>query len=652
MKRKLSIDIETYSSIDITTAGSYKYFESPDFEILMIAYAFDDEPVSIIDLTKEDFPFWLQSALKDPLVDKYAHNANFERNAFRVYGIYTPIEQWYCSAVKAGYCGLPLSLDGVSKALGLGADGKSAEGKALIKYFSCPVKPTKTNDFRTRNLPHHDPVKWEAFKNYCKQDVEAERNVSKQLSKYTITNEERKHYVLDQEINDRGILIDLDFAANAHAMAEEFKAEVLVKLKHLTGLENPNSPKQLKDWLTLQTGETVTSIAKGSVLELLDGKILPLVEEVLKLRQTAAKSSNAKYPTMLDCAGADSRARGLFQFYGANRTGRWAGRLIQMQNLPQNHLKYLEQARAAVASGDYELVTMLYDNIASVVSQLIRTAFVAKEGHTFAVADFSAIEARVIAWLSGETWRLKVFNTHGKIYEASASKMFNVPIEIVTKASDYRAKGKVAELALGYQGAVGALKTMGGEAMGLDESEMDAIVKKWRKANPAIVQLWGDLESCAVQALKTRKAVKSQHKGLVFDYDGEVLTIELPSGRKLFYQSPSFTKNKWDKLSIRYKGMNQETKQWGYVDTYGGKITENVVQAIARDLLADAMQRVNAAGYDIVLTIHDEIVCEIEKENAFKQMESICDVMAQTKSIYSGVPFPADVFLSWHYKKD
>lgn len=654
MAKKLHIDIETFSSVDITTCGSYKYFESPDFEILMIAYAFDDEPTKIIDMVQEgaELTYDFLDALDDDTIEKHAHNANFERNAFKAYGIDVPIEQWHCSAVKAGYCGLPLSLDGASKALQLGEGGKSSEGTALIKYFSIPCKPTKVNGGRTRNHPHHDPEKWEAFKAYCKQDVEAERNIGRRLAKYKIPETERLNYILDQEINDRGILVDTDFAQKAYDMDELFSAELDVRLKELTGLDNPNSPVQLKKWLSAQTGEQVTSVAKGNILELLAGKTIPVVEEVLKLRQMGSKTSTKKYVSMLKCALDDGRAHGLFQFYGANRTGRWAGRLIQMQNLPQNHLDYLDQARAIVASGDYELASMLYEDVASMLSQLIRTAFIAKPGHTFAVADFSAIEARVIAWLSGEAWRLKVFNTHGKIYEASASKMFNVPIESVTKGSDYRAKGKVAELALGYQGAVGALKTMGGEAMGLSEEEMDVIVKKWRKANPSIVSLWADLEGCAVQAIRSGKTVISQHKAIEFHYDGEALTIKLPSGRKLFYQSPSFTKNKWDKLSIRYKGMDQTTKQWGYVDTYGGKLTENIVQAIARDLLADAMQRVEGAGYQIVLTIHDEIVFEVPEESAESDLLRTCALMAETEDIYKGVPFPAEGFISPFYKKD
>jgi DNA polymerase len=652
--KKLYLDIETYSSVDIQNCGSYKYFESLDFEILMIAYAFDDYPVQLIDLTRDPLPVWLEVALIDPTIEKHAHNANFERIAFRTYGIDTPIEQWHCSAVKSAYCGLPLSLDGVSKALKLAQGvGKSSDGKALIKYFSCPVKPTKANGMRSRNLPHHAPEKWERYKNYCKQDVSSERTILTMLDKYEFPESERINYILDQEINDRGILIDLTMAKNAYEIDNTFSSELDTKLQQLTSLSNPSSPAQLKAWLGYKLGVDVPSIAKGVVEQLAEGCSVPEVAEVLKLRQMGSKTSTKKYLSMLNCACDDNRAHGLFQFYGANRTGRWAGRLIQMQNLPQNHLDDLETARALVAAGDYEGLSMLYEDIPSVLSQLIRTAFVAKPGHTFAVADFSAIEARVIAWLSEEQWRLKVFNTHGKIYEASASKMFNVPIEAVTKGSDYRAKGKVAELALGYQGAVGALKTMGGEKMGLSEAEMEGIVKRWRLANPAIVRLWKYIESCAIQAIKGRKKVVSIHRGIEFDCDGEVFTIGLPSGRKLFYQSPSFTTNKWDKTSIRYKGMNQDTKQWGYVDTYGGKLVENIVQAIARDLLADAMLRVNKAGFDIVLTIHDEIVCEIEThEYTEQELVTLCYIMGETNPVYAGVPFPADGYLTPFYKKD
>ena len=655
MPKKLHLDIETYSSVDITTCGSYKYFESLDFEILMIAYAFDEEPVRILDIARgrgDFFTFTSNFILKYPDLELHAHNANFERNAFRTYGIETPIERWHCSAVKAGYCGLPLSLDGASKALQLGDKGKSADGKALIKYFSCPVKPTKINGMRTRNHPHHDTEKWERFKDYCMQDVEAEREIGRKLQAYEITETERLIYLLDQKINDKGILIDLVMAKNAYDIDNRFSAELYTQVKELTGLDNPNSPAQLKNWLQDKTGFEIPSLAKGLLPDLVKEAKSPEVSKVIGLRQMMSKTSTKKYLAMLNCACNDNRAHGLFQFYGANRTGRWAGRLIQMQNLPQNHLEDLEDARAVIASGDYDLTTLLYDDIPSMLSQLIRTAFVAKEGYTFAVADFSAIEARVIAWLAKEQWRMKVFNTHGKIYEASASKMFNVPIEAVTKGSDLRAKGKVAELALGYQGAIGALKTMGGEKMGLSDPEMEMIVKRWRTANPAIVALWADLESCAMRAIQYKKKVVSIHKGLIFDCDDMALTIELPSGRKLFYQSPSFTENQWGRKSIRYKGMDQTTKQWTYVDTYGGKLTENVIQAIARDLLADSMLRVDAAGYDIVMHVHDEVVVEVPLDDAEDDLNNICAAMGEEVSWAKGLPLTADGYLTPFYKKD
>jgi DNA polymerase len=441
-------------------------------------------------------------------------------------------------------------------------------------------------------------------------------------------------------------------AANARDIDNLFKTDLLANLKNLTGLENPNSPLQLKKWLSSKIGAGVTSVAKGNIAEMLEGKTNGAVQRVLQLRQMGSKTSTKKYSAMLNCACEDNRAHGLFQFYGANRTGRWAGRLVQMQNLPQNHLADLDADRNLIANGDYKAVTMVHDDIPSVLSQLIRTTFIAKPGHTFAVADFSAIEARVIAWLSEESWRVKVFNSHGKIYEASASKMFNVPIELVTKGSDYRAKGKVAELALGYQGSVGALKTMGGEKMGLSETEMAIIVKKWRRANPAIVGLWSDYESCAIRAIKTKKKVVSIHKAIEFNSNDEVMTIKLPSGRKLFYQSPGFTINQWGNESIRYKGMDQTTKQWGLVDTYGGKLTENIVQAIARDLLAEAMIRLDNQGYEIVMHVHDEAVVEVVVEDADLHLNNICATMGLTDPRYAGVPFPAEGYITPYYKKD
>jgi DNA polymerase len=636
------------------SCGSYKYFESLDFEILMIAYAFDDEPVRIIDLAQgEKLPRRFVDGLLDKDTEKHAHNANFERNAFKAYGWDVPVDQWHCSAVKSAYCGLPLSLDSISKALKLGELGKSADGKALIKYFSCPVKATKINGMRERNYPHHDLDKWDRFKRYCIQDVEAEREILARLEDYSIPDFERKNYVLDQKINDRGILVDLVMAKNAFDIDNRFSAELYDTVKELTDLDNPNSAAQLKKWLENKTGMEIPSLAKGILPDIIEEANCPEVTKVIELRQMMSKTSTKKYLAMLNCACDDNRAHGLFQFYGANRTGRWAGRLIQLQNLPQNHLDELEKARNTIVSGDYSMATLLYDDIPSTLSQLIRTAFIAKKDHTFAVADFSAIEARVIAWLSDEKWRLKVFQTHGKIYEASASKMFNVPIEAVTKGSDLRAKGKVAELALGYQGAIGALKTMGGEKMGLSDSEMTTIVKRWRDANPSIVQLWSDLEGCAMQAIQYKKKVTSIHKGLIFECDDMTMTIELPSGRKLFYQSPSFSVNQWGKKSIRYKGMDQVTKQWTYVDTYGGKLTENIIQAIARDLLADSMLRIDSAGYNIVMHVHDEVVCEIDAQDNIDQLlENICGIMGQEVTWAKGLPLNADGYVTPFYKKD
>jgi len=661
---KLHIDIETYSSVDIRKAGAYKYIESPDFEILMVAYAFDNDPVRLIDLTTTDghmisvmsavkHPISLNDALFNSSIEKHAHNATFERKAFERVGYKIPISQWYCSMVKSAYCGLPLGLEQVSKALKLEDKGKLSTGKALINYFSKPCKPTKTNGGRTRNLPEHAPEKWEEFKRYCMQDVEAEREIGKRLEAYIIPDFERQNYILDQEINDRGIKIDLSFAKNAYETDTRRSAYLLGELKKLTGLENPNSPAQLKKWLSAAIGKEITTLAKDTLQPLIDEVGDGVASDALSLRRKLAKTSTKKYTSMLHCACDDGRAHGLFQFYGANRTGRWAGRLIQMQNLPQNHLKDLDFDRGQIAVGDYELITMLYEDISSLLSQLIRTAFVAKKGHTFAVADFSAIEARVIAWLAGETWRMDVFNSHGKIYEASAAMMFNVKVEEVTKGSELRQKGKIAELALGYQGSVGALTQMGGESMGLSETEMKNIVKKWRAANPNIVKFWRRIEDAAKAALKIGEFnLALADTFLIFRYDRKVLTIGLPSRRSLFYQNPQFTTNKWGQTSIKYQGMNQETKQWGWVDTYGGKLVENIVQAIARDLLAFSMQQLNANNFDIVMHVHDEAICEIPEKGASDDLDLMCRYMEVQPDWAKNLPLVADGYLTPYYKKD
>lgn len=659
---KLHLDIETYSSVDIRSAGAYKYIESDDFEILMIAYAFDDEPVQIIDLTEgdEDFDI-LGDALYDPNIEKHAHNATFERLAFRKYGIDTPIGSWRCSAIKATYCGLPLKLKDVSAALHFDDDtAKMSSGKALIRYFCMPCKPTKTNGGRTRNLPEHAPEKWEEFKEYCIRDVIAEREIDNRLSAYEIPEFEQIMYRLDQEINDRGVKIDLALANNACKIDDDYSNITQKRITELTGLDNPNSVSQLKEWMQKATGRVVESMAKENVSTLLENCENKTVQEVLQLRQLSAKTSIKKYTAMLACAGSDGRGRGFFQFYGANRTGRWAGRLVQLQNLARNYLPDLDTARQLAASGNYLDLEMVYGDVSDTLSQLIRTAFVAPEGKTLAVADFSAIEARVIAWLAEEKWRMNVFSTHGKIYEASAAQMFGVPIESVTKGSDLRQKGKVAELALGYQGGVGAMKTMGAEKMGLSESEMDDIVKKWRKASPNIVTLWKDLEGCAKAAIKTKKPVVSRHRGLVFDYDGYALTIQLPSGRKLFYVEPKIkmkTNRKangdtWDSEAIMFKGMDQVKKRWGWTDTYGGKLAENIVQAIARDLLAYSIKTLDYKGYKVIMHIHDEVVCEANKDTAEISLQNMCDLMSLSPLWAQDLRLTADGYITDYYKKD
>lgn len=662
MAKVLHIDVETYSSEDIRTAGAYRYCQSLDFEILMIAYAIDDDPVKMWDYTQAAvLPTDFRTLLLDPEVEKHAHNANFERNAFRAIGLNIPINQWYCSAIKAAYCGLPLGLGAISTVLDLQDKAKLKTGRDLIKYFCIPIKPTKKNDYRLRNLPEHDLEKWAEFKRYCVNDVEAERAISKHISGYSIPDFERRNYILDQQINDRGIKIDVDMAVNAYEMDQTHSAVLLEEIKKITGLDNPNSPAQLKKWLSAEIGTNVTTLAKGEIPALLEmAGPGTRAEEVLKLRGKASKTSIKKYLAMINCVCEDGRAHGLLQFYGASRTGRWAGRLVQLQNLPQNHLSALEEARSVFASGDYELALLLHENISSTLSQLIRTAFIAEPGNTFAVADFSAIEARVIAWLAGETWRLDVFNTHGKIYEASASMMFNVPIEQVTKGSKLRDMGKVAELALGYQGALGALKQMGGERMGLSDQEMGTIVKKWRAKNPAIVKLWKNIEATTILACKERRAIKlNKYHGIVIASDGDVLTITLPSGRKLFYQEPEIfvktTKSKygpWTRDAIRYKGTRQETKSWGWVDTYGGKLVENIIQAIARDLLADSMLRMDDAGYKIVMHVHDEAVAEVPIRNADKDLKIIEGIMGTPIPWAPGLPLDADGYVTPFYKKD
>lgn len=656
MALQLHIDVETYSSVDITKCGSYAYFESLDFEILILAYCYEVNgykgKVIVVDLAQGTrLPKRFVADLLDETVELHAHNANFERNAFKAIGYDIPVERWHCSAVKAGYCGLPMSLDGASKALGI-EQLKAAEGKALIRYFSCPVKPTKTNGGRMRNLPKHDPEKWERYKEYCAQDVRTEMGILDALAGFDIPETERLNYFLDQKINDRGVNVDVGMARNAIAIDERFKLEVIDELKQLTGLVNPNSPAQLKEWLSRKLQKDITTLAKDNVQALIKEHKSGAAVEVLKLRELGSKTSTKKFEAMTSYALEDGTAHGLLYFYGGSRTGRWAGRAVQLQNLPRNKMKLLDEARNMVKAGDYDGLTMTFDNIPSVLSQLIRTALIPSKGNVLAVADYSAIEGRITAWLAGEQWRLEVFAGDGKIYEASAAMMFNVPVESVGKGSDLRDKGKIAELALGFGGGVGALKTMGGESMGLSVSEMQSIVERWRKASPAIVKMWYEFERCALTALKTRKIVPSKLKCIAFKYEHNCLTVRLPNGRKLIYREPVLSQNRWGGDSIKYKGKDQITGQWGWVETYGGKLSENIIQAIARDLLADGMRRLDAAGFDIVMHVHDEVVADIPNLSTEFVISEMCRILGEPVKWAEGLGTPAEGFITNYYKKD
>lgn len=649
----LYIDIETYSSVDIGDCGAYKYIASPDFEILIVGYAFNDEDVEIVDLAMgEELPERFVNALMNPNVIKHAHNAVFERLSFKRVGFNIPVEQWRCTMVKAAYCGLPLSLKMVSEVLDL-KDKKLDTGTMLIKYFSCPCKPTKINGGRTRNYPEHAPEKWELYKEYNKYDVLSEREIDHMLAQYEIPQIELNIYALDQKINDQGIMVDLQMAQNAITIDTEVSTRLGQEVKELTGLSNPNSGTQMRQWLTQQTGDEIASLAKTVMLDLLDKyKDNALVYRILQLRNMLSKTSVKKYYAMINCATPDSRVRGTFQFYGANRTGRWAGRLLQLQNLSKNHLDDIDTPREFIRANDLETLDMLYDDIPDLLSQLVRTGIVAPEGKMLSVADFSAIEARVISWLANEKWRLDVFHGDGKIYEATGSKMFGVPISAITKGSVLRDKSKISELALGYGGAVNAMRRMGGERMGLSDPEMMSLTRKWRDANPMIVELWSELEESAIEAIRYHRPVVATCKNLIFDCDDNCMTIQLPSGRKLFYRNAYLSTSKKSAYGIRYKGLNQVTKQWETVETYGGKLTENVIQAIARDLLAYSMLRLDKAGYTITMHIHDEVIAEVDAANAKAEYERMAEIMGQAPDWAPDLPLRAEGYITPYYKKD
>ena len=647
----LNIDIETFSSVDITSCGLYKYAEADDFKILLFAYACDDRPVQCVDIASgETLPQHILDALVDPAVLKTAFNATFERVCIgAALGITLPVEQWECTMVRSAMLGLPLSLAQVGKVLKL-EDQKMTEGKALIKYFSCPCKATKVNGGRERNLPEHAPEKWETFKAYCIRDVEVERGIRNKTKGFAIPASEKELYCIDQRINDRGVLVDLDLVGNAIRMDAVYKGQLNVEAARLSGLDNPNSVAQLKTWLANATGAEVTSLNKKDIPDIIKGTDCAVVERMMRIRQEMGKTSTKKYEAMANAACEDGRIRGLLQFYGASRTGRWAGRLVQVQNLPQNHINDLDYARQLLIAGDLDMLDMMFGNVPDTLSQLIRTAFIAKSGHTFLVCDFSAIEARVIAWLANEQWRLDVFRTHGKIYEASASMMFHVPVDEITKTDPRRQKGKIAELALGYQGGMGALKTMGGEKMGLSESEMTEIVDNWRTANKAIVQLWQAVESCACQCIKTKEP-KTMSVGcdIKFTHSMGALMIELPSGRSLCYPRPGIATNRWGKETISYEGLNQTTKQWTTLETYGGKLVENIVQAIARDCLAVTIVRLEKAGFPIVFHVHDEVIIEARPDQTLEAVEAI---FKQPVPWAKGLPLKGAGYTTPYYLKD
>ena len=642
--KKISIDLETYSSVDLGKSGVYKYAESEDFEILLFAYALNDEKVQVIDLASgEIIPEEILSALSDESIEKWAFNANFERVCLsRFLGKRLKPQGWYCTMIWSAYLGLPLSLEKVGDVLKLDKQ-KMNEGKALIRYFSIPCKPTKTNGMRTRNLPHHDLEKWSTFKEYNQRDVETEMEIKKKLSAFPMPQSEWENYWVDQNINDRGILIDEVLVDSAIKFDEILREENMDRAIELTGLENPNSPLQLKEWLN-KKGLEIESLAKKDVesaLKNAEGDI----KEVLELRQELSKSSVRKYDAMKNVKGKDNRARGLIQFYGANRTGRYSGRLIQVQNLRRNNLKDLELARGLVKNRDFETMEILYESPSDILSQLIRTAFIAKEGTRFIISDFSAIEARVLAWLAGEKWVLDAFENGEDIYCRTASRMFGVPVEKHGVNGHLRQKGKIATLACGYQGALGALKAMGGIEMGLSEDELQSIVDSWREANPNIVSLWWDIDSVVKRVVKTR--TKEKYKSLVISYEKGILFIELPSKRRLAYPKAKIGMNRFGGESIVYEGIVVGNK-WNKIESYGGKFVENIVQAIARDILAEAMMRIENEGFNIVMHIHDEVVIESDSSS----IEEINEIMSIVPSWAPGLILDADGFESEFYKKD
>jgi DNA polymerase len=661
MKHHLSIDIETRSSIDIGKAGAYRYAQSPDFEILLFAYQWDKDEVRIVDLTQgERIPADIIKALTDPDVFKHAYNAAFEWYCLNRAGYMTPIDQWRCTMAHGLYCGYTAGLEATGKAIGLPQDKqKLTVGKALIKYFYLPCKPTKTNGGRTWNLPHHDPDKWNLFKEYCIQDVVTEREILSRLNLFPMPENEQKLWELDVLMNAYGVRVDKELIEGALYIDEICTQKLMDEAMEITGLNNPNSTAQLLEWLQGK-GVKVNNLQKATVAELLEGNNPSPVRRMLEIRQQLGKTSIKKYVAMDAARGEGDRVRGLTQYYGANRTGRWAGRLVQLQNLPRNYINTLDYARKLVESKNYKGVKFLYGNVPDTLSQLIRTAFIPSDGNKFVVADFSAIEARVIAWLAGEQWVNEVFATHGKIYEATASQMFNVPIEKIAKGNpeyELRQKGKVATLALGYQGGVPALQSMRKtykiSESDLPDEELPDIVQRWRQANPRIRDLWYAVERTALAVMMT--AQPQAIRGLIFSLEGDLiygqsfLTVQLPSGRKLFYPKPFLKENQFDKMAIHYYTVGQQTRKWEVTSTYGGKMTENIVQAIARDCLAVTLLRIQEKGLQTVFHVHDEVIIDASMKTT---VDEICDLMADPIPWAPGLILKGAGFECNYYMKD
>lgn len=648
--KKLSCDIETFSDVDLIRCGVYKYADSPDFEMLLFAYAADDGDVHIIDIAGgEELPEKIIQAIKSDTVVKTAYNAQFERVCLSRYlklpeGEYLNPQSWYCTAVQAAELALPLSLADVGSVLGLERQ-KMTEGKELIKYFCVPCKPTKSNGNRTRNRPCHDINKWETFKKYCMRDVDVERQIADKLKMYPIRDEEHRLYVLDQIINDRGVLVDCELAKQAVKLNSIQTTVAVEQAYMITGLENPNSVTQLKQWLK-ENGVEIESLSKKAVKSLAD-ETDGDVSEMLKLRLLMAKTSVKKYEAVIRSVCSDNRVHGMMRFCGANRTGRWSGNILQPQNLPQNHLPDLTLARDIVKDGDFEMLDMMFGNVPNVLSELIRTVLIPKPNHRFIVADFSAIEARVLAWIAGEQWRIDTFKNGGDIYCASASKMFKVPVEKNGVNGELRQKGKISELACGYGGSVGALKNMGAVEMGVQENELQGLINDWRNANPHIVRFWYEVGNAAMKAIKEKTTVPLGK--LVFAYERGILFIRLPSGRRLSYIKPRIGTNRFGGDSITYMGINS-AKKWDRLETFGGKLTENIVQGTARDLLANALINAANAGYDTVFHVHDEIICEVP--NGYGSVDELCRLMCIKPEWADGLPLNADGFECEYYKKE